>query len=352
MTVGSLFTGIGGLDLGFERAGFHVRWMVEANPFCRDVLAQRWPGVPCYEDARMSIAQWRRVEPVDVIIGGFPCQDVSDAGMRTGLTGARSGLWWCLRRAARVVGPSFLVVENVPGLFARGFDTVLGSLARLRFDAEWATIRASDVQAPHRRKRVFIVAYPDGSGFSEQRERRLLDRQRAAFGHDVDGRDPVVADTSGTGSQGGGSDQPSRWRESAALRADRCADAWPGWPARPGEPQHDWEPPRCLPSQRRAVADTAGVSSPRRHRETDLVAAGSVRARGGAGQGDEGREAHGATSRAQSALGDRFDGLPADVAGWRRAALQAAGNAVVPQCAEIVARRVIEITAERREATA
>jgi len=158
MTVGSLFSGIGGFDLGFERAGFEVRWQVEIDPYARAVLERHWPNVSRYFDVRRV----RHLERVDVVCGGFPCQDVSFAGPGEGLAGARSGLWSEFRRIIRSLRPRYVVVENVAALAVRGLDTVLGDLAALGFDAEWSSISACAVGAPHLRQRLFIVAYTNG----------------------------------------------------------------------------------------------------------------------------------------------------------------------------------------------
>jgi DNA (cytosine-5)-methyltransferase 1 len=160
MTVGSLFSGIGGLDLGFERAGFRVLWQCEADAYCRRVLARHWPGVPCFEDVRDVTAG--RAEPVDVIIGGFPCQDISYAGYGAGLGGERSGLWWEFARVVRELGPRGVAVENVAALLSRGLGDVLGTFASLGFDAEWSSVSGCSVGAPHMRQRVFVVAHANG----------------------------------------------------------------------------------------------------------------------------------------------------------------------------------------------
>lgn len=160
MTVGSLFAGIGGFDLGFERAGFEIRWQVEIDPFCQAVLAKHWPDVRRYADVRTVGAE---LERVDVLCGGFPCQDVSESGKRAGIDGPRSGLW---REMSRLVGelrPRYVVVENVTGLLMGGIERVLGDLAILGYDAEWTTLSACRFGAPHARERVFIVAYADSS---------------------------------------------------------------------------------------------------------------------------------------------------------------------------------------------
>lgn len=158
LSVGSLFTGIGGFDLGLERAGMRVAWQCESDEFCRRVLARHWRGVPCYPDVRELAAP--TAEPVDVLCGGFPCQDISIVGRGAGIDGERSGLWGEYARLIGDLRPGYVIVENVSALLTRGLDRVLGDLAALGYDAEWDCIPASAVGAPHRRDRVWIVAYP------------------------------------------------------------------------------------------------------------------------------------------------------------------------------------------------
>jgi DNA (cytosine-5)-methyltransferase 1 len=171
LTVGSLFTGIGGFDLGLERAGMRVLWQSEIDGFCQRVLAQHWPGVLLVPDVRDVGAG--TVPTVDVVCGGFPCQDISLAGKGAGIRGARSGLW---AEYARVVGelrPRYVVVENVSALLGRGLERVLGDLATLRYDAEWDCLPASAFGAPHRRDRIWLVAYPSGDDGGSRGPRRL-----------------------------------------------------------------------------------------------------------------------------------------------------------------------------------
>ena len=160
MTFGSLFAHIGGMDLGLERAGMTVRWQVEIDPFCNRVLAKHWPDVVRHRDVREVGAH--NLEPVDLICGGFPCQDISFAGKGAGLDGARSGLWYEYARIIRELRPRFVLVENVAALLARGMGEVLGTLASLGFDAEWSCVSACSVGAPHMRRRVFVVAHSHG----------------------------------------------------------------------------------------------------------------------------------------------------------------------------------------------
>jgi DNA (cytosine-5)-methyltransferase 1 len=159
-----LFSGIGGFSVGLERAGMRTVAFCEISPFCRRVLAEHWPGVPCYEDVRVLTGQSlsRDGIVVDLIAGGFPCQDVSEAGSRAGLEGARSGLWSEFARLVGEIRPQFAIVENTPGLLSLGMGRVLGDLAALGYDAEWESIPAGAVGAPHQRDRVWIVAYAPG----------------------------------------------------------------------------------------------------------------------------------------------------------------------------------------------
>ena len=159
ITVGSLFSGIGGFDLGVERAGCRVAWQVEIDPWCRNILAKHWPDLPRYEDVLEVGAH--NLDPVDWIVGGFPCQDISTSGRQDGLEGARSGLWWEFHRIIGELRPQIVIVENVANLLHLGIESVLGSLADLGYDAEWDIISAADIGARHIRKRIWIVAMGD-----------------------------------------------------------------------------------------------------------------------------------------------------------------------------------------------
>lgn len=166
MKVGSLFSGIGGFDLGLERAGFQTAWFCEQDEFCQQVLRKHWPDVPIYDD--ICELRGQDVEPVDALCGGFPCQDLSYAGKGAGIEGERSGLWSQYARLIGELRPRYVFVENVPALLTRGLGRVLGDLAALGYDAEWQIISAADVGAPHRRERVWIVAYPRYAGICER----------------------------------------------------------------------------------------------------------------------------------------------------------------------------------------
>ena len=193
--IGSLFSGIGGLELGLERAGVgRTAWQCEQDTAAQAVLRRHWPGLPIYDDVRRIGAA--NVGPVDVLCGGFPCQDISLAGSGAGLEGARSGLWFEYLRLVRELRPRHVVAENVAALVTRGLDTVLGGLAESGHDALWFTLRASDVGAPHRRERLFIIAWrldvgpgrvsdADGGAVRELAERSDVGRggETAEVGH-------------------------------------------------------------------------------------------------------------------------------------------------------------------------
>jgi DNA (cytosine-5)-methyltransferase 1 len=200
---GSLFAGVGGADLGFDAAGWHCGWQVEIDKHCQTILDRAWPDVPKYGD--ICEVSGTDLAPVDVIVGGSPCTDLSVAGRRAGLEGDASGLWWEMHRiikemrdATNGAFPRFVVWENVPGALTsnegRDFGTILDSLADLGALAiEWRAVDAQHFGPPQRRKRVFVVACFDpgtATGF------------------------PLLADTEGSGGDSGphkgqGSDGPA-----------------------------------------------------------------------------------------------------------------------------------------------
>jgi len=165
LTVGSLFSGIGGLELGLEQTGgFETIWQCEIDPYARAVLKRHWPEVPCHDD--ITTLDPERFERPDVICGGSPCQDLSTAGKRAGLGGQRSGLFYEYMRVVGAFRPRWILWENVAGALSSNggadFFAVLGEFRCLGYDAEWCCLHASDFGYPHRRRRVFLVAYPRG----------------------------------------------------------------------------------------------------------------------------------------------------------------------------------------------
>jgi len=156
MKLGSLFTGIGGLDLGLERAGHDIRWQVEIDPSCRQVLETHWPGIPRYDDVRNVSGS--TLEAVDIICGGFPCQPVSVSGKRQGTSDPR----WLWPEFARLVGeirPQYVIVENVPALTSQGGAEVVADLATLGYNPQWHHLPAGAFGTPHLRWRFYLVAY-------------------------------------------------------------------------------------------------------------------------------------------------------------------------------------------------
>jgi DNA (cytosine-5)-methyltransferase 1 len=183
-TVLSLFSGIEGFGLGLERAGFELVGHAEVDPFCNKVLAARWPEVPNYGDVRsigvgrardhvgresvdaeasVALPEWRRGD-VDLVCGGFPCQDLSVAGKRAGLAGERSGLWFEFHRILSELRPAYALIENVPGLLSsndgRDFAVVLAGMGELWPAVGWAVLDSQHFGVPQRRRRVYVVAGP------------------------------------------------------------------------------------------------------------------------------------------------------------------------------------------------
>ena len=166
MKFGSLFSGVGGFDLGFERAGMECVWQVEFDKACQSILRKHWEKVELFDDVR-TVGK-HNLKPVDVICGGFPCQDVSIAGKRAGLAGERSGLWSEFARIIDELEPKWVVIENVPGLLSsnrgRDFATVIRWLAERRYGVAWRILDSQYFGVAQRRRRVFIVgSFGDGS---------------------------------------------------------------------------------------------------------------------------------------------------------------------------------------------
>lgn len=285
MRVGSLFSGIGGFDLAAEWVGWSTAWMSEIDPFACTILAHHWPEVPNLGD--IQTIDFTTVEPIDVLVGGFPCQDISHAGHRHGITGERSGLWKEYARAIRELRPRHVVVENVANLLTNGFDVVLGDLADLGYDAEWRVFGADDVGAPHQRHRIWIVASRPLSAADDHALCDLCDEPYCAR-HD------------------------EHYADCACLGPDSCtvADAdgagWEGWLRRGTD------------SQRQGL-----VGSTRRRGPVYQQPAQDW----WAAEPSVGRVAHGVSGRV--------------------AQLRGLGNAIVPHCATVAYRHIIALEHER-----
>ena len=296
-----LFSGIGGFSLGLERTGgFETVAFCEIEPYPRAVLKKHWPKVPQYEDVRTLTADTlaRDGIAVDVICGGFPCQDISFAGAGAGLAGERSGLW---REYSRLIGelrPRFVIVENVSALLSQGIGTVLGDMAALGYDAEWHCIPASAVGAPHRRDRIWIIAYTGGQ--QHEGDSALIGRALAAQLHAAD--TPVVF---GDGGEFYGEhserkvSEPGNRRRTDGNVADTIGIRW-----------REMEPPIFRRAKSKGTADQTANSG-----FTGGWAWWST-------EPDVGRVADGVPRRV-----DRLKGL---------------GNAVVPQIPELIGRAILE----------
>jgi DNA (cytosine-5)-methyltransferase 1 len=282
LTVGSLFSGIGGLDLGLERAGMRVIWQSEIDDYASRVLKKHWPEVPNYGDIKKI--NWGTVERPDVICGGYPCQPFSTAGKRRGTDDPRH-LWPWVLDAISELRPRYAIMENVRGHLSMGGVAVIGDLASIGYDAEWRVISAASVGANHRRDRIIIVAYPNEYGSPSNsfgRGVRQTDEQQQT-------RTDRSSNTEGRG-------------RSSEQMADANSE---GLERRGGFQERETEPKRF---------DVFSASKERYQEWT-----------GGSWwefEPDVGRVAYGVPARV-----DRLKGL---------------GNAVVPQVAEIVGRLVVE----------
>jgi DNA (cytosine-5)-methyltransferase 1 len=180
LTVGSLFSGIGGLDLGLERAGMQVIWQSEIDPYACKVLKKHWPEVPNH--GNIKEIDWRNIVRPDVICGGYPCQPFSQAGKRQGEKDERH-LWPWVKDAISVLRPRYAILENVRGHLTLGGTTVIGELAEIGYDAEWRIVSAASVGANHRRDRIIIVAYPNSQNeptCAKHEQRLVADTSRSS----------------------------------------------------------------------------------------------------------------------------------------------------------------------------
>jgi len=273
MKFGSLFSGIGGFDLGFEQAGMQCAWQCEIDKHARSVLATHWPGVPCIEDVR----DVRRdtVAAVDLICGGFPCQDLSVAGKRAGLAGERSGLWFEFHRVLADLRPQWVVVENVPGLLSshRGADfaIVLRGLVELRYGVSWRILDAQYFGVAQRRRRVFIVG-----SLGDGRSAEILFEREGLFGHPPARRAQGQSVTPSVGAQppsrrNGGSDPTTGTMIAGTLAAGAHPGSYNGNDAQRGNlVSFDWQ---TAGSERTSIVDEPGATRGLSSGEIDIATA-------------------------------------------------------------------------------
>lgn len=345
-----LFAGYGGLGLAVEESfGAELAWYAEFDAAPSKIMARHWPGVPNYGD--VTAVDWSAVEPVDIISGGSPCQDVSAAGRRAGMTDdTRSNLWVAMREAIANIKPTYVVWENVrgahsaaaysavesePGLlgepggaYLRATGRVVGDLASLGYDAQWRTISAASVGAPHRRERVFVLAW-----------------RRGAATEDGDGRRDGRGDAPSGGGRRAGADAPAVLPAGASGGTGSATEvALLPTPqanlASNGGSQH--------PDKRRAGGHSVSIADVAEHTADFGPYAPAIRR----WEQALGRPAPPPTElspRGKHRLSERFTewmmGLPA---GWicdtpgvsRNEAIKAAGNGVVPQQAAFALRQM------------
>jgi len=333
MIYGSLFSGIGGIDLGLDRAGMSCAWQVEIDPYCRKVLEKHWPGVDRFNDIKKCGAH--NLKQVDLIAGGFPCQDISLAGKGAGIEGEKSGLWSEYKRIICELRPRIVVVENVSALLVRGLERVLGDLAESGYNAEWDCIPAAAVGAPHRRDRVFIVA----CSRSQQHQGRRQTKRREAS---------EVVSVANT--QHGRISQRRRAKDLGTILPDKRgirSHVTQGGEQETGGPLADADSMRMEGAG--AEQQTAGTCGE-----------GEGNTPGGAGGSNprrkllEGRESPWATYRSllrsnaewwatEPDVGRVANGVPRRVD-----RLKGLGNAVVPQVAEFIGRMIMDYNKESK----
>lgn len=344
--IGSLCSGYGGLEIGLQLVvGGDIAWHAEYDDAPSKILAQHWPDVPNHGD--ITQVNWSRVEPVDWVTAGFPCQDISTAGKGAGITeGTRSGLWFYIADAISVLRPRHLFLENVSRIVTRrpGLDVVLADLARLGFDAEWVCVRASDVGAPHRRERWFCLATNTGRVRGQRRGNpRNLARspgtghgerdQRQWNGHTLDDRSATPANSTSDGRDEGRTEPAGIKRGLDAALSGSVASDTDGWGFEGGQEL-----------DREAAHDPANWSAWWRHSDgqlcTDWGSYGPairrwehILGRPGPAPTEPGRNAE---PRLSPAFVEWLMGLPE---GWvtgvpgisRNSQLKALGNGVIPQ---------------------
>ena len=209
-----LFSGIGGFALAARWAGFETIGFCEIDKYAQKVLKKNFPGIPIYEDVtKLNGSQFKDIY---LLTGGFPCQDISIAGKGAGIEGERSGLWTELHRIISEVRPKYALIENVPALTFRGGTRVIEDLTEIGYDTEWQIVGADDVGAPHRRKRIWIVANTN-SGFNERENQEIC-----TGGNSIDNGSEDVTYSHNSG-------RKEQWREKPIQEEQqtlKCSSRW------------------------------------------------------------------------------------------------------------------------------
>lgn len=326
MRVLDLFAGIGGFTLGLERAGFETVAFCEIDPYAQKVLSKNWPEVPIYDDVREITAE-RLISHgirVDVITGGFPCQDLSISGNQAGIEGDRSGLWTECARLLRELQPRYAIFENVTNLLIGDggdwFKRVLWDISTVGYDAEWHCIPASELGAHHHRDRVWIVAYPKSTGSETRSPNAMGDEHRSS------GDTRQSASASKQTSSLLENSRYRRWRDSESdtggqdSSRERSADT--------GEISRSSEAMAYAASQRVQGSGTTG------QQESQPYVGERISLRGGPG-------ARGSYWLSEPDVGRVANGIPS-----RAHRLKCLGNAVVPPIPQIIGEAIMNVTKE------
>lgn len=270
----SLFSGIGGFDLGLEMAGFETVAQVELDSYCQKILPHHFPGAKQYQDIRTVTGEQikRDCGAIDVVAGGFPCQDISHAGKGAGLDGERSALWWEMHRLINELRPRWVIAENVDALRNRGIDRVVASMEELGYTVWCFGIPASALGAPHQRKRIIIVGHSKGIGSGARRGSARRSQQAPTSASDPGAS---VAHANSDGAQAGTITGNAESKitttcdtstlahtDSDGIRDESgrcCRQDWTyspfNFPAGPGQEQYDWEAPRTIESRMGVTAN-------------------------------------------------------------------------------------------------
>lgn len=323
MNVLDLFSGIGGFSLGLERAGMKTVAFCEVDKKCQAVLKKHWPGVPIFDDVS-NLKGEDIEETVDVICGGFPCQDISLAGKGAGLEGKRSGLWSEFKRLIEEIKPKYAIIENVSALRSRGLDQVLREISEIGYDAEWHCITAASIGAPHRRDRIWIVAYP--------RDNKRRDSITGSLGRDGERELEERVRTSET-------TETARSSETSETLSNSNSAGW-------RESNQEMERGSSKQSDSSSVQSSQDVSNTNVTRLERWLSDGIASSQGWEESGDgcttersvRWRRGRNGQWTSEPSVGRVVDGFPGRVD-----RLKQLGNAVVPQIPELIGRAICQV---------
>lgn len=321
--IGSLFAGIGGFERGIEAAidGAETIWQVEQDSFCQKVLKKHWPNSKIYNDVRDITRE--NVEPVDMLIGGFPCQDISVAGKGEGLDGKKSSLWYEMRRIISELRPRVVVMENVSAITIRGGLDVLGSLASIGYDAEWGIVSARSQGAPHKRDRWFCVAWSTDSDDNGSDSKMWIS---------------ISKEETRKGSRVQVNHNCNRRKDGPSPDSESRSSSYRGRRSNPEEREETRE--EDLSTSGKCAHESTDTNEQQFETKPEYAfGMGSTYVSKCRGRKDDGRDKRNYWERCAppSPLCGVDDGIPD-----RIHRLKALGNAIVPQCSEYIGRLIVE----------